>query len=204
MVIFKIVWLLSLLIMLPVSAVAETANMVFVLDASGSMWGQIGGKTKIAVAKEVLNDLIDGLSKDMRVGLFAYGHRSKTECSDIEMLVPVGPVDGQALKTKIAAIQPKGKTPLIAAVQQAAKAMRYTETRATVILVSDGLETCNADPCKVAAELAMSGADFTCVVGFDISNQDQVGCVVWPIKPADCFWRPVMPRTEGGPDQNGG
>ncbi|MEN8232629.1 MAG: hypothetical protein ABFR35_08105 [Thermodesulfobacteriota bacterium] len=59
-------------------------------------------------------------------------------------------------------------------VRQAALALRYEEERATVILVSDGLETCNVDPCKLADELAMTGVDFTIhVVGFGISKEEQ-------------------------------
>lgn len=57
---------------------------------------------------------------------------------------------------------------------QAAKALRSTEQRATVVLVSDGIETCHRDPCQVATELAMSSVDFTIhVIGFDLSEADQ-------------------------------
>jgi len=153
---------------------AKAARMVLILDASGSMWGQIEGKAKITIAKEVMNDLIDGLQQDMQVGLSAYGHRRKGDCQDIEMLIPVGPVDRKAMKAKVAAISPKGKTPLSEAVRQAAQALRYTEERATVVLISDGLETCDADPCALAAELAMSGVDFKVhVIGFDITEEEQ-------------------------------
>lgn len=153
---------------------ADLARMVLVLDASGSMWGQIQGKAKMAIAKAVTADLIDQIPANLQVGLTAYGHRRKGDCQDIEMLVPVGQLDVAAMKAKIKAITPKGKTPLSAAVKQAAKALRFTQARATVVLVSDGLETCDLNPCAVAAELAMSGMDFTVhVIGFDISKEEQ-------------------------------
>ncbi len=149
-------------------------SIIFILDGSGSMWGQINGKPKIQIAKQVMNTLIDKLPSSMRVGLMAYGHRRKGDCSDIEMLLPVGKPDPSAMKKKINAINPKGKTPLSAAVEQAAKNLRYTENKATVILISDGLETCNADPCKLAEKLAMHGVDFTVhVIGFDLSREEQ-------------------------------
>ena len=152
----------------------ETARMVLVLDGSGSMWGQIDGKAKIEIAKEVTAELIDQIPADFQTGLTVYGHRRKGDCKDIEMVIPVGPHDGAAMKAKVQGISPKGKTPLSEAVKQAAQALRYTEERATVILVSDGLETCDIDPCALAAELAMSGVDFTVhVIGFDISKEDQ-------------------------------
>jgi Ca-activated chloride channel family protein len=149
--------------------------MVLVLDGSGSMWGQIDGQAKITIAKTVMADLIDQIPDDFQTGLIVYGHRRKGDCDDIEMLIPVGPHDSAAMKTRVQAISPKGKTPLSEAVRQAAQALRYTEERATVLLVSDGLETCDVDPCALAAELAMGGVDFTVhVVGFDINQEDQV------------------------------
>jgi len=150
------------------------ARIVLVLDASGSMWGQIDGKAKIEIAKEVMAELIDQIPADFQTGLTVYGHRRKGDCKDIEMVIPVGPHNVAAMKVKVQGISPKGKTPLSESVKQAAQALRYTEERATVILVSDGLETCDIDPCKLAAELAMSGVDFTVhVIGFDISKEDQ-------------------------------
>jgi len=147
---------------------------VLILDASGSMWGQIDGQAKISIAKEALKDLIDGLPAEVQVGLSAYGHRREGDCKDIEMLIPIGKLNAAAMKAKIDAISPKGKTPLSDAVKQAAEALRYTQHRATVVLVSDGLETCHADPCALAAELANAGVDFKVhVIGFDISKEDQ-------------------------------
>jgi Ca-activated chloride channel homolog len=158
----------------PAAGHADAARMVLVLDASGSMWGQIAGRAKIEIAKEVLTELIDQIPPNFHTGLTVYGHRRKGDCKDIEMVIPVGPHKAAAMKTQVQGISPKGKTPLSESVRQAAQALRHTEERATVILVSDGLETCDIDPCTLAAELAMSGVDFTVhVIGFDISKEDQ-------------------------------
>jgi len=158
----------------------SASRMVLVLDASGSMWGQIKGKAKIEIAKEVISDLIDTIPADFQTGLIVYGHRRKGDCKDIEMMIPVGKHNAAAMNAKVAAISPKGKTPLSESVKRAAEALHYTKERATVILVSDGLETCDIDPCDLSAKLAMSGADFTVhVIGFDISkdDQDQLRCM---------------------------
>ncbi len=152
----------------------DPARIVLVLDASGSMWGQIDGKAKITIAKEVMAELINEIPTNFQTGLTVYGHRRKGDCKDIEMVIPVGPHNPAAMQARMQAISPKGKTPLSESVKLAAQALRYTEKRATVILVSDGLETCDIDPCTLAAELAMSGMDFTLhVIGFDISKEDQ-------------------------------
>ncbi|MBN9673549.1 vWA domain-containing protein [Roseibium aggregatum] len=158
---------------LPVRAAAEspTPKTTLVLDASGSMWGQIDGKAKISIAQDVVGDLIRSLPEEMELGLTVYGHRRKGDCNDIENLIE--PASGQrdAIVTSVNAISPKGKTPLSAAVLQAAKALRHTEEKASVILISDGEETCDLDPCVVGKELEKSGVDFTVhVVGFDIAD----------------------------------
>ena len=154
----------------------EKGSAILILDASGSMWGQIKGKTKIEIAREVIGDLLQDWDTSIPLGLSAYGHRRKGDCNDIETLIPVGQADPKSIIKAIHAITPKGKTPLSEAVRRAAKELRYSEERATVILISDGVETCNADPCAVGAELAMSGVDFTThVIGFDVKDVDQAG-----------------------------
>jgi Ca-activated chloride channel family protein len=152
---------------------AVPAKTVLVLDASGSMWGQIEGEAKITIAQRVIGDLLDSLPPETQLGLSAYGHRVKGSCTDIEMLVPAGPDTRGAIREAVNAIKPKGKTPLSSAVIEAAKALKYEEDAATVILVSDGRETCDLDPCEVARQLEETGVGFTAhVIGFDITDAD--------------------------------
>ncbi|WP_292504495.1 hypothetical protein, partial [Mesorhizobium sp.] len=73
-----------------------------------------------------------------------------------------------------------GKTPLTAAVKQAAEALKYTEDKATVVLITDGLETCGGDPCALGKELKETGVDFTAdVVGFGLTADEgrQIACL---------------------------
>ena len=171
----------------PISAVAADATdpaaaerAILVLDASGSMWGEIDGAHKITIAREVIDGLLQDWDPNVHLGVTAYGHREKGDCSDIEVLAPLGPVNKSGIMTAIEGLNPKGKTPLTDAVRQAAEELRYTEERATVILVSDGKETCDADPCTAAAELEAIGIDFTVhVVGFDLDAEEkaQLQCV---------------------------
>ena len=141
---------------------------MLVLDASGSMWGQIDGKPKIAIAREAVAEMLDGWNGG-DLGLMAYGHRRKGDCGDIEVLQAIGPNTAAGIRRQVNALNPKGMTPISASVRQAAEQLRFTEQKATVILVSDGEETCNADPCELGKELETAGVDFTAhVVGFDI------------------------------------
>lgn len=172
--------LLAAALSLSFTAAAEE-RVVLVLDASGSMWGQIEGRSKIEIARETVAGLVDGWSPENRLGLVAYGHRRKGDCADIETLIESGPLDPAAFLRQVNALNPKGMTPLSAAVVQAAESLRHVEQKATVILVSDGEETCNLDPCQVGRELEAAGVDFTAhVIGFDVANpqhQAQLRCL---------------------------
>ncbi len=149
------------------------ADLILVFDASGSMWGQIEGQNKIVIARRVVGELIDGLPEDQRVGLVAYGHRREGDCSDIELLAPLGPLDRGGLKSTIDGLNPKGKTPITASLEQAFGAVEASGRGASVILISDGLETCGGDPCKRVRLAKEQGLEFVLhVVGFDVAGED--------------------------------
>ena len=153
---------------------AEKAQVILVLDASGSMWQRVEKKEKILIAREVIGNMLKDWDTNTELGLIAYGHRRKGDCGDIETMVTPGPVDTQAIRGIVDRIKPKGKTPLSAAVMKAAEELRYTEERATVILISDGKETCDMDPCAVGKTLEEAGVDFTAhVIGFDLADDER-------------------------------
>ncbi|MCB1518890.1 MAG: VWA domain-containing protein [Hyphomicrobiaceae bacterium] len=160
-------------------AVAQERVMI-VLDGSGSMWGQIDGVPKLTIARQVLHDVLPTVPETTELGLVAYGHREKGNCADIELVVP--PAQGTAAAIADAADNMKflGKTPLSEAVKFAAEQLRYTEDKATVVLITDGIETCEADPCALGKALEEQGIDFTAhVVGFGLSEEEgaQVACL---------------------------
>lgn len=155
------------------SAAFAAERSIIVLDGSGSMWGQIDGKTKIEIARETLRTVLDSVPPENETGLMVYGHRAKGDCKDIELAVPPAKGTAKAISAFADGINPKGKTPITAAVGKAAEALQYTEEKATVILVTDGLETCDADPCALAKDLEAKGVDFTVhVVGFGLSDEE--------------------------------
>ncbi|MBN1842920.1 MAG: VWA domain-containing protein [Deltaproteobacteria bacterium] len=154
---------------------APAGNLIFILDASGSMWGQVQGKAKIAIAKEVLTDLIEKVPDDAIVGLVVYGHRRKGDCNDVEELVPLGPIDKGKLIKEIQALSPKGKTPITLSVRKTAEKIKHLEDETTIILVSDGKETCEGDPCALVKELKAAGIKFVMhVIGFDVTEEEKV------------------------------
>jgi len=153
-------------------ALAADRAMI-ILDASGSMWAQINGVSRIEIARDTLKQVLAGVPSDLELGFMAYGHRSKGDCNDIETLVEPAAGTADAIVAAAMALSPKGKTPLSAAVKLAAAQLKYTENKATVVLITDGIETCNADPCALATELARDGVDLKVnVVGFGLSQAD--------------------------------
>jgi len=158
----------------PADHVFAQSNAMLVLDGSGSMWGQIEGHSKIVIARDVIDELLQDLSDDVHLGLAAYGHRRKGDCGDVEVLVSPSANSRDDIRTAVAGLKPKGKTPLASAVVKAARSMRHDEVPATVILISDGIETCAPDVCAVARDLEASGVDFTAhVIGFDVDEEEE-------------------------------
>ena len=71
----------------------------------------------------------------------------------------------------VAAMQPKGMTPITEALRQAAGQLSKPDRPATIILVSDGIETCKGDPCALAKELAAKGSKLVIhTVGFGVND----------------------------------
>jgi Ca-activated chloride channel family protein len=163
------------------AAAAQTGDAILILDASGSMWGQVDGQTKISAARKAVDSILSKWKTTDRLGLMAYGHRSKGDCKDIELVVPVGTFDADKIRSAVRGLSPKGKTPMADSLRAAAQALRSSENKSTVILVSDGIETCSPDPCAVAAELKKAGVNFTAhVIGFDVTDpaaKRQLQCI---------------------------
>lgn len=159
---------------------AKESNLVFIFDASGSMWGQINGKAKITIAKEAMKAIIKSLPDNINVGLVAYGHRKKGDCDDVETLIPLSKIDKQALLARVSAINPKGKTPIVRSVKLTAESIKHIEDETTILLVSDGEETCDSEPCAFIRELKGLGINFIMhVVGFDVGPkiEEQLRCM---------------------------
>ena len=162
------------------AADAGSGDTIIVVDASNSMWGQVDGVAKIEIARKVFGDLLRDWPADRRLGVIAYGHRRKGDCTDIEEIIPLGPLDADSAIARISALTPTGRTPLTDAVEQAADALRYRDVPATVVLLTDGIETCDRDPCALAESLERGGVGFTAhVIGFDVAAEDQpaIACI---------------------------
>jgi Ca-activated chloride channel family protein len=181
----RIIRTLPFLLPLPLAALAGTPAMaadgaMIVLDASGSMAGQLSGKPKIVMARDTLTSVLTDTPEKLALGLLAYGHRQKASCSDIELLVPPATGSSRAILNAAKTVVPRGKAPLAASIEQAAQELNYQEQKATIIVVTDGADNCTGDPCATASDLKATGADFTIhVIGFGLKEAEKqaVACL---------------------------
>ncbi len=165
--------------------VTRQVNISFILDASGSMNAELPGtgKTRLAVAKEVMAKLIPQIPAEANGALWIYGHRYPQEpkensCQDIERVFALGPVDATACIQRINAITAIGYTPIADSIEQAAQDLPAGDFN-SIILVSDGEETCGGDPCALAEALKASDAAVTIhVVGYAVEEvaREQLQC----------------------------
>ena len=140
-------------------------RILFIFDASNSMKGKWQSGKKIDIAKKLLNNLVDSLKdiKNLEIGLRVYGHRSSynpPNCDDTKLEVDFVPANmiAEEMKKKLNHINAQGTTPIGKSLREGAKDFeKYTSDRNIIILITDGKEECDDDPCEVSKELQKKG-----------------------------------------------
>ncbi|GAB3294901.1 hypothetical protein GCM10027511_08280 [Hymenobacter humi] len=137
----------------------KVTRILFLLDASGSMMAPWEGQPRWNVAKRMLAKMVDSLNAypNLELGLRVYGHQhdnSEKNCEDSRLEVPFAPKNARAIKEKLTTLKARGNTPITYSLLQSAKDFPTDKSsRNVLLLITDGLESCNADPC--AASLAL-------------------------------------------------
>lgn len=155
---------------------SDPPSLLLIMDSSGSMKAPAGdGGTKIEAAKKALRQVVDELPDEARVGLRVYGHRVPNDdkqrgCKDSELISPVQALDRAELKSRIGSFDAKGFTPIGLSLREGAADLPAEGDR-TIVLVSDGIDTCAPPPpCRVARDLSHRGIDLRVdTVGFDVN-----------------------------------
>ncbi len=164
-----------------------TTRILFVFDCSLSMSKRWEGSTNMDISKRILNSAIDSLSrlKNVQVALRMYGHQNAVQpnrnCKDTRLEVPFSPGNWGALRQKIRQAQPKGTTPIAYTLEQSgADFPSCTNCRNIIVLITDGVEECDGDPCAVSAALQSKGIvlrPFVIGVGLDENFKKTFDCV---------------------------
>ena len=153
-------------------------NLEIVLDVSGSMNTKLGETTRWKTALGMLEEVVAVLPEDLNVGLRVYGHRHSSKsaqtCKDTELVVPIAKLDRERIVKIATSLKPRGETPLIYSVLQTVGDLRVAGG-GSVILITDGEESCKGDAKAAAAELQASGLNFTLnIVGFTLTGESAV------------------------------
>jgi Mg-chelatase subunit ChlD len=132
------------------------SDLALVLDVSASMKETTAdGRAKIDVAKEVVGELVRKIPAGLNVFVVIYGHAPG--CSAVKVLRPLSELkaaDREPLASELSALEPVGNTPIALALRHAGEQFGGRKTYCGVILITDGMESCNGDPAAEAAKLA--------------------------------------------------
>ncbi len=150
-------------------------NLEIVLDVSGSMNTKLGDSTRWKTALGVLKDVVDALPEDLNVGMRVYGHRQSSKsaltCKDTEFVVPIAKLDRERIVKAASRLKPRGETPLIHSILQTVGDLKAAGG-GSVILITDGEESCKGDAKAAAAEIQASGVNVTLnIVGFTLTGE---------------------------------
>jgi len=155
----------------PVQSLNER-SVEIVVDASRSMWGRMGGQPKMVVAKQILEDVSYWFPEDLDLALRAYGSTSPSDsnnCADSMLLVPFGDENREPIRHAITGLRPLGQTPIAYALNQAARDFGASQSDRSVVLVTDGIESCGGDPVQAARDLREQGI-MVHLIGFGLGN----------------------------------
>jgi Ca-activated chloride channel family protein len=137
----------------------KVTRILFLLDASGSMMAPWEGGPRWTVAKQMLSKMVDSLNTypNLELALRVYGHQfpnSEKNCEDSRLEVPFAPRNAKAIKTKLTTLTAQGNTPITYSLLQSAQDFPTDpHARNVLLLITDGLESCNADPCAASVAL---------------------------------------------------
>lgn len=131
----------------------DKTNTIIIVDASRSMWGQIDKVSKILIARNALTDALIKYNGQINLGLVAYGHQNDNSCTDVQTIQRLKKLDAPETLEKIHKITPKGSTPIATSMKVAMNLLRTAGKSKNIILISDGLDNCQQDPCSTASAL---------------------------------------------------
>lgn len=162
----------------------ENFNVEIILDASGSMAGKIGNKTKMQLAKEAIKEFAESLPEEARISLRVYGHKGSNadahkqfSCRSSELVYPLQSYDAKGIENALKLFEPTGWTSIansLRLAQHDLAAFEADKNTNVIYLVSDGIETCDGDPVAVAKELSHSKImPLLNVIGFDVNADGQ-------------------------------
>jgi len=169
-------------------------RMLFVFDASNSMNAFWGNQPKINTARELLLKSLKELEgqPDLELALRLYGHQTpiqpgKQDCDDTKLEVAFSANSIPAMRSTLLSVRCLGTTPIARSLEKAAGDFPVITPKAgerrvrnVIILITDGIEACDEDPCAVSRALQAKGIvlkPFVIGVGLEENQKYSLQCV---------------------------
>ncbi len=161
-------------------------RILFVFDASQSMYGLWQSDQKFNIARGILNSVLDSLSKmadqNLEVALRVYGHQyhyPPQVCNDSKLEVPFAKGNYARIINKMNSISPRGTSPIAFSLEQTVHDFPPCDNcRNIIVLVTDGIEECGGDPCKASETLQRSGIALKpYIIGIGTNFEKAYNCV---------------------------
>ena len=147
-----------------------TRDAMLVFDGSASMLDVGHGSrtpARIEEARKAVGRVVPEVEDIRKMGLLIYGPGTGDVCGGIDLRFGPSPNAADQMMREIADFEPDGLTPIEASVRAAAETLNYRELPGIVVVVTDGSETCQGNPCALGHELARDAYDLTVhVIGF--------------------------------------
>jgi von Willebrand factor type A domain len=172
----------------PAQDAGERPSVLLVLDASRSMRAPAGdgSGSRMEAAQRAVAEVLDTVPDEAPLGLRVYGARVAGQgrakaCADSELVAPVEAGGRDALRSRVDALEGKGRTPIGRSLLATPGDFPGDGRRHQVILVSDGLDNCAPpSPCAAARRVARQGVSLSIsVVGFALDEEArrQMRCI---------------------------
>ena len=137
----------------------EKTRLLLIMDCSNSMWDHWQSGAKIKVTQQVLLSFLDSISKqhDVDVALRVFGHLNRHQFGT-RLEVPFGSDNIYQLQSKIKTLVPQGGCTASAALTDALSDFPSAgDSRNIILIITDGMDDCDAEICDVARQVQLSG-----------------------------------------------
>jgi Ca-activated chloride channel family protein len=166
-----------------------TTRLLFIFDDSFSMNSRWNSGSRIEIAQKLMGEFLDSIKiiTNLEIALRCYGHQTpytpNRNCEDSKLEIPFAPIskNSKLVKERIMKLSPTGTTPIAYSLEQCAKDFPTIDnSKNIVVLITDGIEECNGDPCAISKALQSKNIflrPFVIGIGLDTKFADAFACM---------------------------
>lgn len=188
----KYIITICFILLLEISCYSIDEETLVIFDASVSMLDNFGGTPKYLTAVNEAKNVLNLLPKTKRIGLRTIGVTFDSAvislitnpselCKATKLVVPIGTNNIEYIKNSLDSIFPLGTTPLEYTLDLA---INYDFTKLNtlkhIILITDGADSCNGDPCKYIRNIMRTKKDIKIdiiAIGVNAEDFKQLKCL---------------------------